>query len=86
MLYCCSPLGMYPLNPANGEYIFGYPLVKHAALQLPENKKPDTIVTPRKGDVAPRNSMVRLNSKEIPVRSVTHRQLLQSGRLEFVLE
>jgi predicted alpha-1,2-mannosidase len=84
--YVWTALGMYPLNPANGEYVFGYPLVKHAALQLPGNKKLDIIVTRRKAGTAPRISMVRLNGKEIPVRSVTHRQLLQGGRLEFVLE
>lgn len=36
--YILSTLGFYPLNPANGEFVFGSPQVKKANIRLPSNK------------------------------------------------
>jgi predicted alpha-1,2-mannosidase len=36
--YIFSSLGFYPVNPANGAYVFGTPLVKNATINLPNNK------------------------------------------------
>jgi predicted alpha-1,2-mannosidase len=35
-----TALGMYPMNPASGEYVFGYPLVDEAYVQLPNGQQP----------------------------------------------
>ncbi|MDQ1141005.1 GH92 family glycosyl hydrolase [Pedobacter agri] len=39
--YVFSAMGFYPVNPANGAYVFGTPLVNSATIALPENKKFD---------------------------------------------
>jgi len=75
-------LGMYPMNPVGGDYVFGYPLVDRAALHLPNGKRLTVNVNRRSGSV-PSIMAVRLNGKSMPVRSVGHKQLLQGGVLEF---
>ncbi|WGQ09398.1 GH92 family glycosyl hydrolase [Pedobacter gandavensis] len=37
--YVFSAMGFYPVNPANGVYVFGSPLVNDAVIDLPGNKK-----------------------------------------------
>lgn len=80
--YIWTSLGMYPMNPANGEYIFGYPLVKQATLRLPGKKRLQiqTVTVNNKGKGI---ASVVFNGKKIPVHSITHRQLLQGGKLIF---
>lgn len=77
-----TSLGMYPMNPASGEYVFGYPLVKEATLRLP-NGKPLLLTT----HVVKSNSgmglqKVLLNGKELKT-SVKHEDLLKGGTLEY---
>ena len=36
--YVWSALGMYPMNPANGEYVLGSPLIDDATIYLPNKK------------------------------------------------
>ncbi|MEO7310764.1 MAG: GH92 family glycosyl hydrolase [Chitinophagaceae bacterium] len=36
--YVWSALGMYPMNPASGEYVFGSPLMDDATIYLPNKK------------------------------------------------
>lgn len=36
--YVFSALGFYPLNPANGQYVFGSPLIDKATIKLPNHK------------------------------------------------
>lgn len=77
-----TSLGLYPMNPAGGTYIFGYPLLKEATIQLP-NKKilriKTTIVDAQK---APSLTHVHFNGKTI-TRSINHKELLLGGTLEY---
>ncbi len=81
-------MGMYPMNPASGEYVFGYPLLKEATLQLPNNK---TLVIKvnkqkKKGEAA-RIHKIKLNGKSIPLISISHKEMMGAGVLELdVLE
>ena len=36
--YIFSALGFYPVNPANGVYVFGSPLIDEATIALPGGK------------------------------------------------
>ena len=80
--YIWTALGMYPMNPASGEYVFGYPLIDKANIQLPNGKMLQVMVNRKKGGIKQINA-VRLNNKEIPVRSIKHRDLLKGGTLEM---
>ena len=81
-----SMMGMYPLNPASGEYVFGYPLLKEAVLQLP-NKKSLLIKVNKikKQGEAARIYKISFNGKTIPVLSISHKELLKGGILELAV-
>jgi putative alpha-1,2-mannosidase len=83
-----SALGMYPMNPASGNYVFGYPLVNSAVIQLPGGK---TMTIKTKGNLVkdPKKkgyiSKIIFNGKELPVKQLTHQQLLTGGELVYQL-
>lgn len=82
--YIWTSLGMYPMNPASSEYIFGYPLIESARIQLPNGKELKIEVKNKKvknGYI----SKVKLNGKEIPISSIQHKQILEGGTLSFEL-
>lgn len=83
--YIWSCLGFYPMNPAGGEYVFGFPLIDAALIQLPNKKQLQVKVIRRSINKVSGIERVKLNGKEIPVRSITHQQLLQGGVLEMVV-
>lgn len=83
--YVWTCLGFYPMNPASGEYVFGYPLIDDAVIQLPNKKQLQVKVVRRSINNTSRIERVKLNGKQIPVRSITHQQLLQGGVLEMVV-
>ena len=77
-------MGIYPMNPASGEYVFGYPLLKEAVIQLP-NKKALLIKVnkiKKQGETA-RIYKIALNGKAIPVISISHTEMLTGGVLEM---
>lgn len=82
--YVWSCLGMYPMNPASGEYVFGYPLVKNATIQLPNDKILDLKINriQNSGKLA-RIVEIRFNHKKIEVTAISHSDLLQGGLLEM---
>ena len=77
-----TALGLYPMNPASGEYVFGYPLINGARIVLPNKKLLDVKVNRNKG-VEKKITAVRFNGKAIPVRSIHHHELLKGGTLEM---
>jgi predicted alpha-1,2-mannosidase len=77
-------MGMYPLNPASGEYVFGYPLLKDAVISLRNNKKLVIKVNRIKKSGEPARIFgVSFNNKKIPVTSIKHSDLLKGGVLNF---
>ena len=81
--YIWSTLGMYPLNPASGEYTFGVPLLSKAVLELPDNKKLNIIVKKVKGINQNGIASIQWNGKDIPVKSISHAELLKGGKLVY---
>jgi len=84
--YIWTCLGMYPMNPTGGEYVFGLPFIDHAVITLP-NKRSLTIKVKRLSgnNNTQRITAVQFNGKQIPVRSVNHRTLMNGGVLEFTV-
>ncbi len=75
-------MGMYPMNPASGEYVFGYPLLKEANLKLPNNKSLVIKVNKiKKQGEAARIYKITFNGKSIPVLSISHKEMLKGGEL-----
>ncbi len=81
-----TSLGMYPMNPASGQYVFGLPFVSKATIQLPNGKSLyiTTKKTKNKNFKAGIRS-VQWNGKTIPVQSISHQQLLQGGNIVFTV-
>jgi putative alpha-1,2-mannosidase len=79
-------MGMYPMNPASGEYVFGYPLLKEAIIKLPNNKSLLIKVNKiKKQGEAARIYKITLNGKQLPVQlpvlSISHKEMIMGGAL-----
>jgi predicted alpha-1,2-mannosidase len=83
--YIWTSLGMYPMNPASGEYLIGFPLVNEAILVLPNGKELKITTRGRRNKNA-YVDQVLLNGRPITTPHVTHQQLLQGGQLTYVLK
>lgn len=80
--YIFGALGFYPVNPANGEYVIGTPMLEEATIRLSDGKT-FTIKAPRKkGDEIYIRSM-KLNGKKHTENFITHQDILNGGTLEF---
>lgn len=81
--YMFSALGFYPVNPMNGAYIFGSPVVQEASISLPGGNS-FTI----KSNASPQNiyiQSVQLNDQPYTASYITHNQIMQGGTLRFEL-
>ncbi|WP_324677371.1 GH92 family glycosyl hydrolase [Hymenobacter sp. GOD-10R] len=77
-----STLGFYPLNPANGAYVFGSPVIKEATISLADGK---TLAIEAKNN-GPANKYIQnitLNGKPYTKSYITHQQLMEGGKLVF---
>ncbi|MCC9138399.1 GH92 family glycosyl hydrolase [Pontibacter silvestris] len=78
--YVFSTLGFYPLNPANGAYVFGSPTIKQATLKLAEGKE----LTVEAKNNSTENKYIQsitLNGKPYTKSYILHRDLMQGGHL-----
>jgi predicted alpha-1,2-mannosidase len=85
--YIWSTLGMYPMNPSAGQYVFGLPLIKNASITLP-NKKILTIQTIENKSTKLSEKFVTsvyLNNRKLTNGYITHQELLEGGILKFIL-
>lgn len=77
-------LGFYPVNPANGEYIIGTPMLEEATIHLPDGKT-FAIKAPRKKGNEIYIRSIKLNGKKHTKNYITHQDILNGGTLEFVM-
>ena len=85
--YVWTALGMYPMNPASGKYIIGYPLIKNATVLLPGNKQL-IIEVKNKSSKSSSNTFVKeiyFNNQQLKNLMITHNQLMQGGKLIYIL-
>lgn len=80
--YVFSAMGLYPLNPADGKYVFGSPVLDEAVISLPGNK--EFII--RADNNSHENiyvSSVSLNGEILYRNYISHDELLSGGLLVF---
>jgi predicted alpha-1,2-mannosidase len=78
--YVLSALGFYPVNPANGAYVFGSPVINEATIRLPGGKTFRIVV--KNNDE--RNKYIQgmvLNGVKYPKSYLLHRDLIKGGQL-----
>jgi predicted alpha-1,2-mannosidase len=79
--YIFSALGFYPVNPVDGEYVIGSPAFPKATINLPGNK---TFTISRDSNKKYIDK-VRLNGNDLSRVYLTHKEITDGGRLEFIM-
>ncbi|SHH87316.1 GH92 family glycosyl hydrolase [Flavobacterium defluvii] len=82
--YVFSSMGLYPMNPASGEYEIGSPIFEKATINLEGGK---TFVIEAE-NVSDKNFYIQsatLNGVEFNQTAITHQQILKGGVLHFIM-
>lgn len=80
--YVLSALGVYPVNPANGAYVFGSPVFDEATLRL-ENGKSFRLKTVNNSAVNRYIKRITLNGKPYTPSYLLHQTILNGGELRI---
>jgi predicted alpha-1,2-mannosidase len=78
--YVFSSIGFYPVNPANGIYVFGSPNVEKSTIKL-ENGKTFTVVAKDNNPASLYIQSATLNGKPYSQSWISHQQILAGGTL-----
>ncbi len=78
--YIWSALGMYPVHPANGLYVFGSPVMDDAVIKLPEGKKFHILVQ-HNSSVNKYIQSIQLNGQPYSKSFLLHADILRGGEL-----
>jgi len=82
--YVFSALGIYPMNPASGEYQIGSPIFEKSVIKI--KKGVDFVIEAER--VSDTNIYVQsatLNGKELNRSYITHQDIMQGGTIHFVM-
>lgn len=79
-----SSLGFYPVAPGNDQYSLGSPAIKTAVLKL-ENGKTLSIEAKNQSDKNVYVQKIELNGKEIKQKYITHSEIMNGGKLTFMM-
>ncbi len=79
-----SYLGLYPVTPGKAEYAIGSPVFPEAVLHLPDGKS-FTIIAKGASEDNKYIQSAKLNGKSLNTPFLRHEELVQGGRLEFVM-
>ncbi len=83
--YVFSCMGFYPVNPANGEYVFGKPQFDEIKINLENGKQ---FIIEKTGDNAT-NTVIKeimLNGKKYNKAYIMYSDIVKGGKLTFVMD
>ncbi|MFV0468781.1 MAG: GH92 family glycosyl hydrolase, partial [Dysgonomonas sp.] len=80
--YVFSSMGFYPVNPVNGIYVIGTPLLESAEIRLPSGKS-FVIKAPKSHPDDIYIQSVLLNGKEYKNSYIKHSDIVNGGSMEF---
>lgn len=80
-----SMMGLYPVSPVGGEYVFGSPSLDKSTISMP-NGKIFTISAQNNSKKNVYIKAVTLNGKPYTKTYITHQQMLQGGTLVFQMD
>ena len=78
--FVMSSMGFYPVNPADGNYVFGTPLFEQMTITLDSGK---TINIKVEGDINGFVQDIRFNDKPVENHQISHDKLIEGGELVF---
>ena len=82
--YIFSSMGLYPVNPAGGAFVFGSPLFDEVTISLPGNKE-FTVQSFNSSDQNMYIQSVKLNGAIYTRSYITYKEIMNGGTLEFAL-
>ncbi|WCT14255.1 GH92 family glycosyl hydrolase [Mucilaginibacter jinjuensis] len=82
--YIFSAMGFYPVNPANGVYAIGSPILKSAAIRLP-NGKTFKVNVENAGTLNRYIQSVKLNGRTYNKTYITQNDIMNGSTLEFIM-
>ncbi len=82
--YVMSALGIYPMNPVSGEYVFGSPLIDKAVIKTESGRK-FTIEAKNNPTKNIYIKSVELDGKNYKGISLNYNKIIQGGNLKFVM-
>ncbi len=82
--YVFGAMGLYPFNPASGDYQITSPIFEKTTLQL-ANGKQFTIIAENTSDTNRYIQSATLNGKPFNQTHISHATILQGGELKFVM-
>ena len=82
--YVFSAMGFYPVNPSNGEFVFGKPLFEQCKINL-ENGK--SFIIKKSGNTGDNSKIkeIKLNNKVYTKSFITYKDVMDGGKLEFIM-
>jgi len=80
--YVLSAMGLYPVNPANGAYVFGSPLFDKIKIDLPQGKT-FTLIAEDNSKENQYIQSVSINGESYTKTFITHKEVLIGGELVF---
>ena len=82
--YVLSSIGIYPFNPASGEYQIGSPIFEKTTIKISDNKS-FTIIAKNASDENIYIQSATLNGTAFNRTTITHSELMNGGTLEFIM-
>jgi len=82
--YVFSSLGLYPYSPASGDYQIGSPIFEKSTIKISDSIS-FTIIAENVSDANMYIQSATLNGKDFNRTTITHKELLQGGTLQFVM-
>ena len=82
--YVFSSIGLYPFNPASGEYQIGSPIFEKTTIKVSESTY-FTIIAENASDENIYIQSALLNGKEFNRTMLKHRELMNGGTLKFIM-
>ncbi len=82
--YIMSSMGLYPVAPATGEYVFGSPLFDQMKLKI-GNSKTLNIVAHNNNEKNYYVDKILFNGEEILNNYISHKVIIKGGKLEFFM-
>jgi len=82
--YIFTAMGFYPVNPADGHYVFGAPLLDRVSITLPGGRH----FVMEASHLSPANKYVQsiyLNGRLYTKEYITHKDIINGGTLTFVM-
>jgi predicted alpha-1,2-mannosidase len=83
--YVFSAMGFYPVNPADGRFILGSPVLDRADISLSGGRK-FRILAENNGPLKVNVSEVFLNGRKLDRNYITYKEIMTGGELRFVMK